>query len=133
MFMEAEGDGTQQHDSNRLVRFLGALEALEFLTGLEADGFAGRNIDFFTSPGISANAGLARLDAEDAEAAELDALATAESLLERFENSFDGLLGLGAADTRLGDDSVYDVQLDHTSLRRFRGQMLEGAAWVVKT
>src|SRR5258708_961781 len=126
-----KGDGTS--DSNGLVRFLVALEALEFLAGLEADRFAGRNIDFFTGPGISANAGLARLDAEDAEAAELDALATAEGLLERFENGLDGLLGLGATDTRLGDDSVYHVQLNHTSLRRFRGQMLEGAAWVVKT
>jgi len=133
MFMEAEGDGTQQHSSNRLVRFPGAFEALEFFAGLEADGFARRNVDFFTSAGIAANAGLARFDAEDAEAPQLDALAAAEGLFERLENGFDGLLGLSAADTRLGDDGVYDVQLNHTSLRRFRGQMLEGAAWVVKT
>src|SRR6266850_4721437 len=133
MFIEAERDGTRQRDSNGLVRFLGALEALKFFAGLEADGFAGRNVDFFTGAGIAADAGLARLDAEDAEAAELDALAAAKGLLKRFENGFDGLLGLGTADTRRGDDGVYNVQLNHTSLRRFRGQMLEGAAWVVKT
>jgi len=141
-FLEAAGSrnihgggsgGTQQQDSNGLVRFLGAFEALEFFAGLEADGFAGRNVDFFTGAGIAADAGLARLDAEDAEAPELDALAAAKGLLERFKNGFDGLLGLGTADTRRGDDGVYNVQLNHTSLRRFRGQMLEGAAWVVKT
>jgi hypothetical protein len=32
------------------------------------------------------------------------------------------LLGLGAADVRRGDDGVYDVQLDHTILQRFRGR-----------
>src|SRR5229473_4107940 len=125
--------GDRQRDSNALVRFLGALEALEFFTGLEPDGFAGRNVDFFAGAGIAADAGLARLDAEDAEAAELDALAAAEGLLEGFEDGFDGLLGLGAADVRRGDDGIHDVQLNHTSLRRIRGQMLEGAAWVVKT
>jgi hypothetical protein len=133
MFMEAERGRTWQRVSNGLVRFLGALEALEFFAGLEADGFAGRNIDFFAGAGIAADAGLARLDAEDAKTTELDALAAAEGLLERFENGFDGLLSLGAADVRRGDDGVYDVQLDHTSLRRIRGQMLEGATWVVKT
>ena len=131
MFMEAERDRTR--DSNGLVRFLGGLEALEFFAGLEADGFAGRNVDFFPGAGIAADAGLARLDAEDAEAAELDALPAAEGLLERFENGFDGLFGLGAADVCRGDNSVYDVQLNHASLRGFRGQMLEGAARVVKT
>ena len=129
--METERDRTR--DSNGLVRFLGALEALEFFAGLKADGFPGRNIDFFPGARIAADAGLARLDAENAKSAELDALAAAEGLLERFENGFDGLLGLSAADVRRGDDGVYDVQLNHTSLRRIRGQMLEGATWVVKT
>src|SRR6267143_193809 len=133
MFVEVEWDRTRQRDSNALVRFLGALETLELFTGLEADGFAGRNVDFFTGAGIAADAGLAGLDAENAKAAELDALAAAEGPLEGFEDGFDGLLGFGAADVRRGDDGVYDVQLNHTSLRRIRGQMLEGAAWVVKT
>ena len=119
--------------ATNLFGFLGAVEALKLFAGLEADGFAGRDVDFFAGAGIAADAGFARLDAKDAEAAELDALSAAESLLERFENGFDGLFGLGAADARRTDDRVYDVQLNHTSLRGFRGQMLEGAAWVVKT
>jgi len=118
MFIEAEWDRTRQRDSNALVRFPGALEALEFLAGLEADGFAGRNVDFFTGAGITADAGLARLDAEDAEAAELDALAAAEGLLEGFEDGFDGLLGLGAADVRRRHDGVYDIELNHVFLQR---------------
>src|SRR5882762_8978285 len=137
-FLEAAGSrnihgggsgGTQQRDSNALVRFLGTLEALQFFAGLEADGFARRNVDFFTGAGIAADAGLARLDTENAKAAELDALAAAEGLLEGFENGFDGLLGLGAADVRRDNDGIHDIQLNHTSLRRIRGQMLEGAAW----
>jgi hypothetical protein len=133
MFGELEMADTRQYTAARLFRLLGGFEALKFFAGLEAHGFAGRDVDFFAGTGIAADAGLAGLDAEDAEAAEFDALAAAEGLLERLEHGFDGLLRLGAADVRGGDDGVYDVQLDHTSLRRIRGQMLEGAAWVVKT
>src|SRR5437879_11087864 len=132
MFIEGERDRTRQRDSNALVRFLGALEALEFFAGLEADGLARRNVDFFTGAGIAADAGLARLDAENAKAAELDALAAAEGLLEGFEDGFDGLLGPGAADVRRGDDSVHDVQLNQTSLRKGRVQLPQVPSWVVK-
>jgi hypothetical protein len=105
---------------------------LEFLAGFEADSFAGRDADLFAGAGIAADAGFAGLDAEDAEAAEFDALAAAESLLERLENGFDRLLRLGAADESLGYNRVYDVQLNHTRLLLPR-QMLEGEAQVVKT
>ena len=111
--------------------FLG-FDALEFFAGFEADGFAGGDVDLFAGAGIAADTGLAGLDAEDAEAAKLDALAAAESLLEGFENSFDSLLGFGAADESLGDNRVDDVQLNHTRLPVPR-QMLEAAARVVKT
>ena len=91
--------------------------ALEFFAGLEADGFSRRNVDFFAGAGIAADAGLAGFDAEDAEAAQLDALAAAKGLLERFENGFDGLLGFGAADVGGGDDRIYEIQLNHFILR----------------
>ena len=112
---------TRQYSAVKLFLLLRAFEALQLFAGLKAHGFAGRDVDFFAGAGIASDAGLAGLDAKDAEAAEFNALAAAESLLERFENGFDGLLGLGAADVRGGDDGVYDVQLDHTSLRRIRG------------
>jgi hypothetical protein len=133
MFGKLEMAGTRQYNAARLFRLLSCFEALKFFAGFEAHGFAGRDVDFFAGAGIAADAGFARLDAENAEAAELDALAAAEGLLERFEHGFDGLLGFGTADVSRGDDGVYDVQLDHTSLRRIRGQMLEGGARVVKT
>jgi hypothetical protein len=108
------------------LSLLGGFDTLKFFAGFEADGFAGRDTDFLAGAGVAADAGFAGLDAEDAEAAEFDALATAESLLEGFEDSFDGLLGFGAADESLGDNRIDDVQLDHTRLL-LQWQMLEGA------
>jgi hypothetical protein len=105
-----------------LFGLLCLFDALKLFARFEADGFAGRNVDLFAGAGIAADAGLARLHAEDAEAAEFDALAAAKSLLQRFENSFDRLLGFGAADVRRDDDGIYDVQLNHVILQRFRGR-----------
>ena len=128
------GPGIQRYFAGRRrgLRLFVGFDALEFFAGFEADGFAGRDVDFFAGAGVAADTGLAGLDAEDAEAAELDALAAAESLLEGFENRFDGLLGFGAADESFGDNRIDDVQLNHTGLPLL-WQMLEGAPHVVKT
>ena len=91
--------------------------ALEFFAGFEADGFAWGDVDLFAGAGIAADAGFAGLHTENAEAAQLDALAATKSLLQRLENRFDGLLGLGAADVGCGDYRVYEVQLNHFILR----------------
>ncbi len=106
----------------RLFLLFFFVDALKLFAGFEADGFARRDVDFFAGAWIAADAGFAGLDAKDAEAAELDSLAAAESLLEGFEDGFDGLLGFGAADVRRGDDGINDVQLDHAILQRFRGR-----------
>ena len=106
-------------------------DALEFFAGFEAHRFARRDVDFFAGARIAADAGLAGLDAENAEAAELDALAAAESLFQGFKNGFDGLLGFGAADESFGHHRIHDIQLDHTSLL-LKLQMLEGVQRVVK-
>ena len=58
------------------------LDALKFFAGFEADGFAGGDADFFAGARVAADPGFTGLNAEDAEAAEFDALAAAESLLE---------------------------------------------------
>jgi len=110
-----------------MLRLFSGFDALEFFAGFEADGFAGGDADFFAGARIEADAGFAWLDAEYAEAAEFDALAAAESLLEGFEDSFDGLLGFGAADEGFGHHRIHDVQLDHTRLP-LQWQMLEGEA-----
>src|SRR5271168_4564911 len=110
----------------------GFFEALQFFAGFESHGFARGNADFFAGAWVATNAGFAGLDAEDAEAAEFNALAAAEGHFERLEDGLDSLLRFGAADIRRGHDGVYNVQLDHTGLRLIRGQMLECGPQVVK-
>ena len=83
--------------------------------------------------GITADAGLAGLDAEDAEFAKFDALPTAQSILERFKNSFHGLFGLGAADVGFRHDRVDNIELDHTPSPYSVGPMLEVVTQVVKS
>ena len=57
-------------------RMLGGLfEDVEVFAGFEADRFAGGDGDFGAGAGVSADAGFAGLDGEDAESAELDAVA----------------------------------------------------------
>ena len=58
--------------------FWRGFEALQFFAGLEADSLAWGNVDFFTGARVAADAGLARLDAEDPKAAQFNALAAAE-------------------------------------------------------
>ena len=116
----------------RILCLLCGFNTLELFAGFEADGFAWGDADFFAGTRVATDAGFAGLDAEDAEAAEFDALAAAKSSLQGIENGFDGLLGFGAADESLGDNRIHNVQLDHTRLLLL-WQMLEGEAWVVKT
>jgi SAM-dependent methyltransferase len=84
---------------------------------LEQHGLAGWNAHFFAGPRIAANAGLAWFDAEHTELAEFDALTAAESALERFENSLNGLFRFRAADVGFADHRIHYVQLDHTALQ----------------
>src|SRR5438477_1966950 len=118
LFVRNSGDEAEKW----LFLFLVFVDTLKLFAGFEANSFAWRNVDFFAGAGVAADAGLARLHAENTEATELDALATAKSLLQRFENGFDRLLGFGATDVRRGHDGIYDVQLDHAILPRFRGR-----------
>src|SRR5262252_2799108 len=110
----------------------GVFESLKFFAGLEANGFSRRDADLFAGAGIATNASFSGLDAEDAELAKFDALPAAEGALERLKDGFDGLLRFGAADVRLCDHCVYDVELDHNRPPRIRGPMLEATARVVK-
>src|SRR4029077_8681375 len=68
-------------------------KGLEFFAGLEAHGFAGRHADLHTGARVAVNAGPARLDRADEEAAKLDAFAAAERVLHGLEDGFDRLLG----------------------------------------
>jgi hypothetical protein len=88
-------------------------QRLEFLARLEAHSLAGRDVDLLSGARVASNARLARFDVEDAEAAQFDALSSAERILHSVEDSFDRLLGFRAGYVRLLYDGVYDVELDH--------------------
>jgi hypothetical protein len=111
---------------------LGCRKGLEFLAGLEADSFAGRDAYLLTCTRVAAYASLARLDGKDAKAAELDTFAAAESVFHGLEDGFNGLLGFGAGDAGLLYDSIDDIELNHTSLQRNRKPMLDRGLQVVK-
>jgi len=90
---------------------------LEFLAGFETHGFARRNADLLPGARVPADAGLARLHVEEAEAAKIDAFPSPESVFHGLEDSFHRLFGLRSSDVSLLYDGVYDVELDHTVLR----------------
>jgi hypothetical protein len=79
----------------RRARSFGLAERLKILAWLEANGFAGSNGDFGTGARIASDSGLARLDGEDAKATQLDTVATAQSILHRFEDGVHGGFRLG--------------------------------------
>jgi hypothetical protein len=66
--------------SNELV------EQMKLFAGLEANCFAWSNRDLGTCSGIAADAGFARLDGEDTEAPQFDAVARDEGLLHAVED-----------------------------------------------
>ena len=58
------------------------LQSLQLLTGFESDSFSRRDGYLRSGPGIPADTSLARLHVEDAETAQLNAVAVLESLLD---------------------------------------------------
>jgi hypothetical protein len=96
------------------------LETLELFAGLKSHSLARRNIHFFTGARIAANACLSRLHGENSKPPQFDSLSASHSVLQRFKNSFHGLLGLDAAHARsfeLCQDGVYDIQFNQACLR----------------
>ena len=69
---------------------------MQFFAGLEADGFARRDADLGAGARIAANAGFAGTHVEDAEAAQFDALALGERVLEGLEHCVDSRFSLVA-------------------------------------
>jgi hypothetical protein len=86
---------------------------VELFAGLEADCLAGDDADFGSGAGIAADAGFAGLDGEDAEAAELDAVAGDHALLHAIEDGVDGGFGLGAGETSTFDNSEDEILFNH--------------------
>src|SRR3974390_2877712 len=94
------------------------LQSLQLLTGLEAHGLTRRNRDFRSGTRVAADARLPRLYVEDAEAAQLDAVALLQSLFHGFENGLDRHFRLGFSNAGFVDNLVNNVELDQSiSLR----------------
>ncbi len=89
------------------------VEEVEVFAWLEADGFSGFDGDLCAGAGVAADAGFAGLDGEDAEAAELDAVACDHALLHAEEDGVYGGLGLDAGEAGALDDALDEILLDH--------------------
>jgi len=90
-------------------------DRLQFFSWFEADSLSWRNAYFGACARVASNAGLARTHVEDAEAAQLNAVAVSQSLLHALEDGLDCHFGLRLGYPSLVHDFVNDVELDHTS------------------
>jgi hypothetical protein len=93
------------------------LQGLQILAGLKAHGLSWRDIHLGTGAGISADAGLAGLDREDAEASQLNPVVGLEGIFHATEDGVDRLFSFRLANTRPLDDLIDKIEFDHWSLR----------------
>jgi len=89
--------------------FLFGVEEVEFLAGFEADGFAWGDGDFCAGARIASDAGFAGAYVEDAKAAQFDAIAGCEGLLEAFKNCVDRCFRFIARQARTFDDVMDNI------------------------
>ena len=90
------------------------IQGVEFFPRLESDGLAGGNADFRSGPGVAADARFAGPDAEDAEAAQFDAVAGGQGLFEAFKDGVHGGFRFGAGQPGALNDVMNDVLLDQS-------------------
>ena len=88
------------------------IQGVQLFAGLKANGFAGSDADFSAGARIAADAGFARPDTEDAEAAQFDSIACGKRLLESFEDGVDGRFSFGSRQACPLDDMVDNILLD---------------------
>jgi hypothetical protein len=90
---------------------------MKFFAWLEANGLAWGNGDFSTRPWVAANAGFTRLDGEDAEPSQLDAVARDEGLLHAVKNSVNRRLCFGSWQSGALNNPLYKILLNHLGRR----------------
>src|SRR5512137_3149560 len=88
-------------------------QILKVLARLEPDGPAGRDADFLAGPWVTADAPLPGLHLEDAESAQLDAIAPLHRQAHGVEHGVDGQLGLHLRDVGGPGHFVDDVDFNH--------------------
>jgi hypothetical protein len=85
---------------------------MQFLAWLEAHGFTRCDAHLGASAGITANAGFAGADAENAKSAQFDALTGGQGLFQALENGIHRSLCLGAGKAGALDNMMDDVLLN---------------------
>ncbi len=85
---------------------------MQLFTGLEADCLSRGYGDLCASPWIASDACFAGLYGEDAESAQLNAVAFAKRLFHGFEDSIDGSFRLDAGEPGAFDNSLDEILLD---------------------
>ena len=88
------------------------VQGVEFLAGLESNGFARGDADFRSGSGVAADARLAGPDAEDAEAAQFNAVSRGQGLFQAFKNGVHGGFRFGAGQPCTLNDVMNDILLD---------------------
>src|ERR1700722_11932061 len=100
--MTAAGIGKAQNPELRI-------EQVELFAWFEANRFSGGDGDFGSGTRVAADAGFAWADIEDAEAAQLDAIAIGKGLFQAFKYGIDRGFSLIARKTRTLDDVMDNV------------------------
>jgi hypothetical protein len=85
------------------------IEQVKFFARFKANGFTGGDGDFGSGTRVSADAGFAGTDIEDAEAAQLDTITVGKSLFQAFKYGIDRSFCLIARKTRTLDDVMDNV------------------------
>jgi hypothetical protein len=93
------------------------VQQVELFTGLEADCLARSDGDFGAGARIAADAGFARLDGKDAEAAKFDAITGDKSLLHAFEDGVYRSLCFGSWQAGAFNNPLYKILLNHLGRR----------------
>jgi hypothetical protein len=97
------------------LRLGGLVHLVQVFAGLEAYGLAGRDADFGPGARVASDAGLAGLDGEDAEAAQLNAVARNQRLFHAGEDGVDRALRL-----RSGKSGSLNHPLDQVLFNQLR-------------
>ena len=90
---------------------------MKFFAGLEANCFAWSNGDFSACSGVASDACLARLDGEDAEATQFDAVARDEGLLHAVEDGVYRRLCFSSWQSGTLNNPLYKILLNHLGRR----------------
>jgi hypothetical protein len=90
---------------------------MELFAGLEANGFAWSDGDFSACSRVASDAGFTRLDGEDAEAAQLDAIACDEGLFHAVEDGVYRRLCFSSWQSGTLNNPLYKILLNHLGRR----------------